>query len=122
MGTEFSIFDIDVVHPVSTKNECKGPKPVVSKFARRLAKGKDMEVRQRASQVNPTGPTDIDLSDIGLGGVRIFNRPDHLTPKKQNLLFEARNSKSGIIIAFAGLKTPTECKSFNRAPAHYVCV
>ena len=72
MGAEVSIFDIDTVHPVSTRNESEGPKPVVSKFLRRLAKGKVMEVRQRASQINPTV---IDLSDIERGDVRIF---DHL--------------------------------------------
>ena len=34
--------------------------------------------------------------------------PDHLTPKKQNLYLRRRNSKSGIIIALAGLKTSTD--------------
>ena len=72
MGAEVSIFDIDTVHLVSTRNESEGPKPVVSKFLRRLAKGKVMEVRQHASQINPTV---IDLSDIERGDVRIF---DHL--------------------------------------------
>ena len=44
-----------------------------------------MEVRQRASQVNPTS---IGLSAVNeFGGARIF---DHLTPNKQNLLFEAK--------------------------------
>ena len=54
----------------------------------RLAKGKVMEVLQRASRVNPTT---IGLSaDSELGGARIF---DNLTPKKQNLLFEAKKIK-----------------------------
>ena len=34
--------------------------------------------------------------------------PNHLTPKKQNLYLRRRNSKSGIIIALAGLKTPND--------------
>ena len=34
--------------------------------------------------------------------------PNHLTPKKQNLYLRRRNSKSGIIIALAGLKTSTD--------------
>ena len=72
MGAEVSIFDIDTVHPVSTRNESEGPKPVVSKFLRRLAKGKVMEVRQNASQINPTV---IDLSDIERCDVRIFDHP-----------------------------------------------
>ena len=53
-----------------------------------MAKGKVMEVRQRASQVNPTS---IGLSaESELGEARIV---DHLTPKKQNLLFEAKKFK-----------------------------
>ena len=50
--------------------------------------GKVMEVRQRASQVNPTS---IGFSaENELGGARIF---DYLTPKKQSLLFEAKKFK-----------------------------
>ena len=85
MGAEVSILDIDIAHRVSTRNESEGPKPVVRKFVRRYTKGKVVEVRQRAFQVNPTS---ISLSaESELGGARIF---DHLTPKKQNLLFEAK--------------------------------
>ena len=47
-----------------------------------------MEVRQRASQVNPTS---IGLSaESELDEARIV---DHLTPKKQNLLFDAKKFK-----------------------------
>ena len=47
-----------------------------------------MEVRQRASQVNPTS---IGLStENELGDVRVF---DHLTPMKQSLLLEAKKFK-----------------------------
>ena len=47
-----------------------------------------METRQSASQVNPSN---IGLSaDSVLDRVRIF---DHLTPKKQHLLFEAKRFK-----------------------------
>ena len=87
MGAEVSIFDIDIAHRVSTRKESEGPKPVICKFVRRLAKGKVMEVRQHASQVNPTS---IGLSTDNELGVRIFH---HLTPKKENLLFEAKKFK-----------------------------
>ena len=47
-----------------------------------------MEVRQRASDVNPTS---TDLPDAkALSGERIL---DHLTQKKQNLLCEAKKFK-----------------------------
>ena len=88
MGAEVSLCNIDVAHRVSTRHERGGPKPVICKFVRRLAKGKVMEARQRASEVNPTS---IGLSaENELGAVRIF---DHLTPKTQKLLFEAKNFK-----------------------------
>jgi len=88
MGAEVSLPDIDIPHRVSTRRERNGPKPVICKFVRRMAKGKVMEVCKRGAEVNPTS---IGLSaDTELNGVRIF---DHLTPKKQKLLFEAKKLK-----------------------------
>ena len=83
MGAEVSLQDIHIAHRVLTRRESDGPKPV-----RQLAKGKVMEVRKQAAEVNPTS---IGLSaDTELRRVRIF---DHLTPKKQKLLFEAKKLK-----------------------------
>ena len=95
MGAEVSTLDIDIARRVSTRNESEGPKPVVCKFGR-------MEVRQRASQVNPTS---IGLSaENELGGARIF---DHLTPKKQNVLFEAKKFKERNHYQFCWAKKST---------------
>ena len=95
MGAEVSTLDIDIARRVSTRNESEGPKPVVCKFGR-------MEVRQRASQVNPTS---IGLSaENELGGARIF---DHLTPKKQNVLFEAKKFKERNHYQFCWAKNST---------------
>ena len=75
--------DIHIAHCVLTRRESDGPKPV-----RRLAKGKVKEVRKQAAEVNPTS---IGMSaDTEPRHVRIF---DHLTPKKQKLLFEAKKLK-----------------------------
>ena len=102
MGAEVSILDIDIAHRASTRNESQGPKPVVCKFVRLLAKGKVMEVRQRASQVNPTS---IGLyAESELRRARIFN---HLTPKKQNLLFEAKKFKERNHYQFCWAKNST---------------
>ncbi|XP_044166734.1 uncharacterized protein LOC122950793 [Acropora millepora] len=88
MGAEVSLQDIDIAHRVLTRRESDGPKPVICKFVRRLAKGKVMEVRKQAAEVNPTS---IGLSaDTEHRRVRLF---DHLTPKKQKLLFEAKKLK-----------------------------
>ena len=76
---------------MSTRNESEGPKPVVSKFLRRLAKGKVMEVRQHASQINPTV---IDLSDIERGDVRIFDHPRGHAPGNSRWECAARFFKS----------------------------
>ena len=40
MGAEVSLQDIDIAYRVSTRLERDGPKPVICKFVRRLAKGK----------------------------------------------------------------------------------
>ena len=60
----------------------------ICKFVRRLAKASVMETRQSASQVNS--------SNIGLPADSVLDRvtiSDHLTPKKQHLLFEAKRFK-----------------------------
>ena len=61
-----------------------------------------MEVRQRASQVNPTS---ISLyAESELRRARIFN---HLTRKKQNLLFEAKKFKERNHYQFCWAKNST---------------
>ena len=88
MGTEVFLSDIDIAHHVPTRQQNGALKPVICKFVRRLAKASVMETRQSASQVNPSN---IGLStDSVLDRVRIF---DHLTPKKQHLLFEAKRKR-----------------------------
>ena len=88
MGGEVSILDINIAHRVSTRNEREGPKPVVRKFVRHYTKGKVVEVRQRAFQVNPTS---ISLSaESELGGARIF---DH------SLLFRDARAVQMLLIA-----------------------
>ena len=85
MGTEVFLSDIDIAHHVPSRQQNGALKPVICKFVRGLAKVSVMETRQSASQVNPSN---IGLStDSVLDRVRIF---DHLTPKKQHLLFEAK--------------------------------
>lgn len=83
-----AISDIDIAHGVPTRYERTGPKPVICNLFRRLAKDKVMEVRQQASQINPTR---IGLSaGCELGRVRLFN---HLTPAKQELFSKAKKFK-----------------------------
>ena len=80
MGAVESIIDNDTVRRVPTRSDRgSGPKPVLCKFVRRLAKEQVMECRNDVINVNPTGigfPEQTSMS-----AVRIF---DHLTPKMQN--------------------------------------
>ena len=79
-----SCFWICICSRITLRNLEKW-KPVICKFVRRLAKATVMDSRHSASQVNPSN---IGLSaDSVLDRVRIF---DHLTPKKQHLLFEVK--------------------------------
>ena len=67
MRAEVSLQDIDIAHRVSMRREREGPKPVICKFVRRLAKGNVMEVRQRVAEVNPTSiclSTDTELRGV----------------------------------------------------------
>ena len=54
MGAEVSLQDIDTAHRILTRRESDGPKPVICKFVRQLVKGKVMEIRKQAAEVNPT--------------------------------------------------------------------
>ena len=63
-------------------------KPVICKFVSRLTKGKVLEIHLRTADVNSAS---ISLSDGNVPcDVKIF---EHLTPKKQNLLYEAKKFK-----------------------------
>ena len=90
MGAEVSILDIDIARRVSTRNESEGPKPVVCKFGRRLAKGKVMEV---SACLLKTSLAEQESSII-------------LPPRSRTCYLRRKNSKSGIIINFVGLKSP----------------
>ena len=88
MGGEVFLSNIDIAYRVPSRKQNGAPKPIICKFVRRLAKVSVMETRQSASQVNP--------SNIGLPADSVLDRvtiSDHLTPKKQHLLVEAKRFK-----------------------------
>ena len=90
MGADVSILDIDTAHRVPTRSDRGfGPKPIICKFVRRLAKVQVMECRNDVINVNPTA---IGLPEqTSMSAVRIF---DHLTPKMQTVLYEAKRFKN----------------------------
>ena len=70
-----SILDIDTAHRVPNRSD-RGPKPIICKFVRRLAKERVMEYLKDANHVDPSA---IGLPEqASVAAVRIF---DHLTPK-----------------------------------------
>ena len=85
MGAEVSIRDIDIAHRVSFRDTSRmGPKPIVCKFIRRLARNEVMSKRKEGRSVDP--------STIGLheGNVLLL---DHLTPRLQQLYSDAKEFK-----------------------------
>ena len=92
---EISATEIDIAHRVPTRrasssregteNEATRPNPVICKFNRRLAKEKVLEKRKETANIK--------LSDIGLSSdatIQHLAVYEHLTPKLQELLFEAK--------------------------------
>ena len=93
--------DIDIAHRVSVRssssNEGK-PKPIICKFVRRLSKESVMKLRKEAGKIKS--------SDLGFNAtldieIAIF---DHLTPKAQKLLYEAKKFKARCRFAYCWTK------------------
>jgi hypothetical protein len=86
MGVEVKTHDIDIAHRVPHRNaSATGPKPIVCKFVRRVVKDEVIQQRREASKVKPEA---LGLSsDVSLSDVLVM---EHLTPKAQNLLTEAK--------------------------------
>ena len=89
MGAEVSIRDIDIAYRVSFRDTSRvGPKPIVCKFIRRLARNEVMSKRKEGRSVDP--------STIGLHeGTDMSNvlLLDHLTPRLQQLYSDAKEFK-----------------------------
>ncbi|XP_068692540.1 uncharacterized protein [Montipora foliosa] len=84
-GNEISNQDIDIAHRIPTRTATSGPRPIVCKFTRRIAKEQVMNSRKEASKVSATS---IGLpSSHSLENVRLF---DHLTPLLQQLLADSK--------------------------------
>ena len=88
LGADVSIRDIDTARRAPTRQASSGPRPVICKFVRRLARDEVMARRRNARNVNPTSlnsDENVDLTNLG-----IF---DHLTPKTQEISYEAKKFK-----------------------------
>ena len=54
MGAEITIHDINMAHRVPTREAHGGPKPIVCKFVRQLARTKVINLRNEVSQLTPS--------------------------------------------------------------------
>lgn len=100
MGCNISINDVDIAHRVPARNATNSPRPIICRFVRRLIREEVMSRRQEITRVDP--------KDVGLGDTADLSNSmvlDHLTPKAQKLLAEAKNSRYDIITLSAGRKT-----------------
>ena len=96
---EISINDIDSAHRVPARKPLNRPNAVICKFVRRLAKGKVMTARRavRNIVIQQLGfSSEIDATNL--------NIYDHLTPRLQNLLFEAKKFKDAKNFKFCWAK------------------
>jgi len=88
MGAEVSIRDIDIAHRVSLRDTSRmGPKPIVCKFVRRLARNKVM-LKLKRKEGRFVDPSTIGLHEgSDMSNVLLL---DHLTPRLQKLYSDAK--------------------------------
>ena len=104
MGENISIQDIDTAHRVPQRNNTGKPKPIVCRFVRRLVKESLMSHRKEISNVIPAA---VGLSEgSSLSSARIY---DHLSPRMQAVLFQAKKVKEELHYQYCWSKGPVIC-------------
>lgn len=88
-GTEVTMYDINLAHRVSTRNPPPAdPRPIICRFVRRLAREQVTEKRQEICNVVLTEVRFTEDSTLARAILL-----DHLTPKVQQLLIDAKKFK-----------------------------
>ena len=100
MGSSVSEQDIDIAHCVPLRDSSRGgPRPIICKFTRRLARNEVMTLSKEANKVS--------TSDVGFDEDRIMSNArvvEHLTPKLQKLFVDAKAFKDQYQYAFCWVK------------------
>lgn len=100
MGSSVSKQDIDIAHRVPLRDSSRGgPRPIICKFTRRLARNEVMTLSKEANKVS--------ASDVGFDEDRIMSNArvvEHLTPKLQKLFVDAKAFKDQYQYAFCWVK------------------
>lgn len=92
IGTDVSLHDIDIAHRVPSRKPGNYTNAIICKFVRRLAREKVMAERKKAIDLQPS--------------IRIY---DHLTPRLQELLYEAKKYQQANNFKFCWAKNKTVC-------------
>ena len=96
---DVSINDIDIAHRVPSRNPSNQPDAVVCEFVRRMVKEKIMASRKTIRNITAQQlgfSSEIDVSHL--------NIYDHLTPRLQTLLYEAKKFKEANSFKFCWAK------------------
>jgi len=103
IGAEIHPYDLDIAHRVPSRNASDGrPKPIICKFTRRIARERVMASRR---EVNRIVPADIGLREnSSLERAAIY---DHLSPRLQSLLSDAKKIKERYLFSFCWAKNST---------------
>ena len=103
IGAEIHPYDLDIAHRVPSRNTSDGrPKPIICKFTRRIARESVMAARR---EVNRIVPADIGLRECSsLEHAAIY---DHLSPRLQSLLSDAKKIKVRFLFSFCWAKNST---------------
>ena len=103
IGAEIHPYDFDIAHRVPFRNASDGrPKPIICKFTRSIARDRVMASRREVTRINP--------ADIGLQENSSLERAaiyDHLFPRLQSLLSDAKKIKERYRFSFCWAKNST---------------
>ncbi|XP_068680366.1 uncharacterized protein [Montipora foliosa] len=97
------IHSYDLAHRVPFRNASDGrPKPIICKFTRRIARDRVMASRREVTRINPA---DIRLREnSSLDRAAIY---DHLSPRLQSLLSDAKKIKERYRFSFCWAENST---------------
>ena len=103
IGVEIHPYDIDLAHRVTPCQATEGrPKLIVCKFTRRVSQEQVMVLRREVTKIVPTS-IGLQESDL-MENVGLY---DHLSPRLQSLLADAKKVKERLNLAFCWAKNST---------------
>ncbi|CAB4019927.1 Hypothetical predicted protein [Paramuricea clavata] len=103
-ATDISEYDIDIAHRVPARQRTHMPNAIICKFTRRIARHRVLAVKKRTEGLKPA---QLELpSTIQMGDIRIY---EHLTPRLQELLYEANKFKRAQQYKFCWVKNKAIC-------------